>query len=259
MAKYTTELRSICEYYAGYAESQDYDKIDDVISKSRNKIFDFDFPIFDEEYRPTLETKIIKHYYTREIGAETVGRWKLFLNERLNLIMPYYNQRYKSTLLDFNPLYDTDLTTDHSQDNNGNSENNNDRNYNRQDNYTRNLNSNTNDTTHDDNWRYNNDTPQGGINGLESGNYLTSATHDVNSGTGNSSTALTGTDGRTIADTDKVNNKLVYTNTESYLEHIKGKSAGVSFSKLLDEYRKTFINIDAEIITNLEDLFMNIW
>ena len=124
MAKYTTELRSICEAYAGYTEQQGLSEVDNIVSKDLPKLFDFDFPIYDEAYRSVLETKIVKHFYTREICAETVGRWKLFLNERLNLIMPYYNQRYKSTLIEFNPMYDVDLTTDHSKGNEGNSESN---------------------------------------------------------------------------------------------------------------------------------------
>lgn len=231
MAKYTTELRSICEYYAGYAESQDYDKIDDVISKSRNKIFDFNFPIYDEAYRPVLETKIIKHYYTREIGAETVGRWKLFLNERMNLIMPYYNKLYESELLTFNPLNDIDLTTDHNNKNKGES--------------TTNNTSHSSSNSTGESWNYHHDTPQGGINGLDTLNYLTDATKDTDKG--NSSN-----DGNSSGNQN-------FTTTEDYLEHIKGKTASKSYSELLKEYRKTFLNIDMQIVNNLEDLFMNIW
>lgn len=275
MAKYTTELRTICESYAGYDEGQGYGNTNEVISKALPKLFNFDFPIYDESYRTVLETKIVKHFYTREICAETVGRWKLFLDERLNLIMPYYNQRYKSTLLEFNPLYDVDLTTDHNKDNSGNSansgtsENNtkNNRTYGRTDKYERNLANSDTTTENDNDWTYNNDTPQGGIEGLESGNYLTDATHQTNNDTTKSNGTLTGNDSRTIDDTDNTNRtdtgnttgKANYTDTESYLEHVKGKSSGQSFSKMLTEYRQTFINIDNEIMNDLDDLFMQIW
>src|SRR5690625_2126005 len=60
------------------------------------EVFDFDYPIFDESYRPILEQKIIDHYYFREIGLETIGQFKHFLKSRMNTIMPYYNQLYKS-------------------------------------------------------------------------------------------------------------------------------------------------------------------
>lgn len=112
MSKYTTEVRFICEHYSGLKESVEYESVANVIEKSRNKVFDFEFPIYDESYRGVLETKILKHYYTREIGFETVALWKLWLDKRLNEIMPYYNQLYKSATLEFNPFYDVDLTTD---------------------------------------------------------------------------------------------------------------------------------------------------
>ena len=61
MAKYNTEVRSICESYAGLVTSVGYAQIEETIEKSREKIFDFDFPIFDENYRSVIETKILKH------------------------------------------------------------------------------------------------------------------------------------------------------------------------------------------------------
>lgn len=109
MAKYTTAVRTICEVNAGLTEGKGYDSIDEVIKSAIPKIFSFDFPIFDEEYRVPLCVKILKHYYMREICEETVGLWKLRLDTRLNEIMPYYNQLYKSTLLEFDPLIDTKI------------------------------------------------------------------------------------------------------------------------------------------------------
>lgn len=49
------------------------------------------------------------------------------------------------------------------------------------------------------------------------------------------------------------------TNTEDYLETVQGKNGGASYSKLLMEYRETFLNIDMMVIDNLEDLFMQLW
>lgn len=108
MSKFTTEVRFICETYAGYDHSVGYDKINDVVRDSHEKVIG-DYPIFDEDYREVLDTKILKHYYTREICEETVGLWKLRLNTRMNEIMPYYNKMYESELIKFNPMYDIDL------------------------------------------------------------------------------------------------------------------------------------------------------
>lgn len=112
MSKYTTEVRFICEQQSGLEESKGYNNVGEIIEQARPKIFDFPYPIFSNDYKPVLETKILMHYYTREISEETYGLWKLRLRTRLNDIMPYYNQLYKSELLEFNPLWDTDLSTD---------------------------------------------------------------------------------------------------------------------------------------------------
>lgn len=211
MSMYTTELRYICESYAGLTESAGYNNIENVIKKALPKIFDFDFPIFDEDYRTVIETKIIKHYYTREISEETVGLWKLRLNTKMNEIMPYYNQLYKAWSVDFNPLYDTDITTEHTLDNES-----------------------TQATTGKSTDRFS-DTPQGSLQNIENNTYLSNATIvDSNaSGTSNS--------------------------TDEYLEKITGKRGSMSYSKMLDEYRESLINIDSMIIVDLKDLFFKLW
>lgn len=129
MSKFTTEVRFICEQYAGKTEQGDYTDVDSVISSARSSIFG-NYPIFDETYRQALETKILRHYYTREIGAETVALWKLWLNNRMNEIMPYYNKLYMSELLTFNPFYDVDLKTTTSKEGNRTDTTNTEREYN---------------------------------------------------------------------------------------------------------------------------------
>ena len=64
MSNYTTQVRTICESFAGLRKSEGANSVDSIIEASRNKVFNFDFPIFDEEYRGVLEHKILKHYYT---------------------------------------------------------------------------------------------------------------------------------------------------------------------------------------------------
>lgn len=255
MSKYTSEVRFICENYAGLTESVGYSSTNNVIAMARSKVFDFSYPIFDENYRSVLETKILKHFYTREIGAESVGLWKLWLDARLNEIMPYYNQLYKSELIEFNPLYDVDLTRDHLRNNNGTqnetgsfSENGS--------NSEHDVNENTG-SVNDDNWNYYSDTPQGGVNGLASLTYLTNATHNTNANSSQGLNERTGT-GETHRSGDNRNSSSL-NSTEDYLEHVRGKNGGASYSKMLQEYRQTFLNIDMQVINELNDLFMNLW
>lgn len=108
MSKYTTEVRYICEHYAGLTESTGFEDVDEIVEKARKKIFS-NYPIFDENHRAELEKKILKHYYTREIGFETVGLFKLYLNNRMSEIMPYYNKLYESETFEFNPFINTDF------------------------------------------------------------------------------------------------------------------------------------------------------
>ena len=270
MSKYTTEVRYICETAAGYNKSQDRPKVKDIIIASAPKIFDFDFPIFDEAYRLPLEIKILRHYYTREICAETVGLWKLWLEDKLNLIMPYYNKMYESELLEFNPFHDVDLTRDHTKDNEGEGENQQaDQIANaRHDVVDSDSTSATTGTSASNGWELYSDTPQGGLNGLiddddplTQNNYLTNATRNINSvNTTENNTSSVDTTTDTTENTSKnMNATNNYTSTEEYLEHIRGKQGSASYSKLLMEFRETFLNIDLMIIKELEDLFFNLW
>lgn len=279
MSKYTTELRYICETAAGLSESVGYSKIKDVIAKAIPKIFDFDFPIFDENYRNVLETKILKHYYTREIGLETYGLWKLKLDTKLNEIMPFYNQLYKSALLEFNPLYEVDYSKTGNRDSSGTRDNteNNSETYDEStdtneshDESTTNSNDGTltkGTTTTTTN--YFSDTPQGAISNVIDGTYLTNATYNVVANSGSDNTSNSGSvdsEGSSNSKNEKggsrkgsktSNSNL--TDTESYLESVRGKMSSKSYSELLMEYRETFINIDMMLIEELSDLFFGLW
>ena len=121
MSKYTTELRYICETNTSHPiVGNGFNNVAEIINSSHTNIFNFDYPIFDNRYRSVLEKKILLHYYTREISEETVGLWKLRLCDKLNLIMPYYNQLYESALIDFDPLVDVNYTRHKKLDKTGN-------------------------------------------------------------------------------------------------------------------------------------------
>ena len=234
MSKYTTEVRFICETNAGLDESVGFNSIENVIENARPKIFNFDYPIFDSNYKGVLETKILKHYYTNEICEETVGLWKLRLNARLNEIMPYYNKLYESELLEFNPLYTHELYRDIDKEN-----------VRDEDLSEEKSGTNVNSISGTDYTAYS-DTPQGSLTNVINDTYLTNAEKV--------STNKTNTE--TISEARTNNNAI--TDTEDYLEHVYGFNGG-SASKLLLEYRQTFLNIDLMIIKDLDDLFMQLW
>lgn len=79
-------------------QPSNYLSVDKFLEMGRPIVFNFTYPIFDVEYRPQLERKILLHYLFDEIGAETFDRFKIFLMSKMNEIMPYYNQLYTAVI-----------------------------------------------------------------------------------------------------------------------------------------------------------------
>lgn len=279
MSKYTTEVRFICESKSGLEVSGGSGDVDNIIANSWNKIFTSKAPFFDEEYRSVLCQKILKHYYLREICCETVGIWSLWMNTRLEEIMPYYNQLYESAKIEFNPMHDVDLTRKHERNVEGTSKEDGTRTDNTTGKRTltgnrdtdstgsgaRNTSSDSDETKRD----LYSDTPQGSITGLENENYLTNArkiTDNVN-GTGNEETNTTEKTDTDYSETEDTSGKVdgITSNTgsssttEDYLETIAGKQGTESFSSLLNKFRETFLNIDMQVIEEFSDLFFGLW
>ncbi|MFQ9808244.1 MAG: hypothetical protein ACLRYB_00095 [Segatella copri] len=100
------------------------------------------------------------------------------------------------------------------------------------------------------------------INENNTGNTTTEtdATSDTTSDgitTQNETVNTTNTDKENRVATQNTNKNL--NSIDDYIEHVTGKTSGVSYSKLLNEFRETFLNIDMLIINDLSDLFMNLW
>lgn len=308
MSKYTTEVRYICENVLNLEHSEGQLSVNQIVQQAAPLIFDFDFPIFDEAYRPTLCTKILKHFYTREIGEETVGLWKLRLDTKLNEIMPYYNKLYLSGVREFNPLFDVDLTTEHEgkgtndvdrnedmlQTNNSNSTGNSStttdevgRSNLKQDetsttDSSQDQSGDTTSTTEEVNTQ--SDFPQGGLDGVLSDDYLSKATKNnvttsgetsyktenlsttVNNSSGtndyNSTTNVNqeNTQETKANSTVKRGSEEMAKSTQEYVTKMFGTHGGdwkgrIEAITLIAEIE----NIDIKIIRELESLFMNIW
>lgn len=259
MSVFTTQLRYICESLAGLQESTGYENVTQVINGARTKIFSFNYPIYDENYRAVLETKILKHFYTQEIGLETYGLWKLKLDTKMNEIMPYYNQLYESATHKFNPLYDVDISRQHTRKNNGKqildgrvvSDS-------AQDNHVMVDGTSESSVTRADTDKYA-ETPQGGLTDLQNDRYLTNARMTNATDTSKGSSGETTTGNLTVNATTETNNNTTINNTEDYIETVTGKQGTQSYSSMIREYRESLINIDMMIIKELEELFMGIW
>lgn len=258
MSYYTTQLRWICENLAR-ENSIDWSSPTELCQKVAPLIFDFDYPIFDQNYKGVLETKFLRHFFMKEIAYETVGLWKLKLEDVLNMEMPYYNQLYKSELIEFNPLYDyevgkTEDKTGNRKDNTvGEGSNTSVTDGSNSSNTEGSVNINSDATTAFQ------DTPQSGLSDIENLEYLTSANIDKSTTANTNKNTTTGTTKSNVTDTSKSTINTLNDYTEKITEKISGKSAGKSYSQMLNEFRDSMINVDQQLFNKIKSqLFMGI-
>lgn len=277
MSKYTTQVRWIIEQVTSDNKNL---PISQRVNLACPKIFNFDFPMWLEDYRPALEKKILMHYFNKEIGFETVGLWKFYLEERLNLIMPYYNELYKTTVKDYDWLTDTNahetyvgnkkLQENAKFDANGNVKS--DLTGKTQENGNEKISgtgsSITNGTKNQNTKNLESDLPQANYANLDYGTKLTEGeqtetTHEQTETTQESvadRTNITDTLQNTNTDTTQQSINDLQSNTDDiYTRDRVGAFGSRSLTELLMQYRDSLINIDNMVINELQDLFMMIY
>ena len=213
-----------------------------ILSLQKNN-FDFGldtYPIFDEEYRSTLNNNILNYYLESEIGFETAELFKRILNDRMALIMPKYNQMYlaQQDLITNGLLNNVNLTESMDKDVSNTSA------------QTDNGNATQTGSSTANNKNLYQDTPQGSISmqTLDSQNvYATNFTLDNNT---NSSTV-----------TDSSTSRRDFTNTgaEDYVKHLIGNNGRKYNVDVFNDLVSKLKNIDMLIINELQDLFMGVF
>lgn len=213
--------------------------------------FDFqmtNYPIFDENYRETLNNNILNHYYENEIGFETAPLFRFYLNQKLNEIMPYYNELYKAqkNLIDNNLLLNNVNITETLSGNNIKQDTNNST-------TTTSTTSQSTNSGTSNNKNLFQDTPQGQISNTDINNqtWATNLTLDNNTtnNTINDSTSGNGTS----------NNTLNSSESNNYIKTIIGNNGGKFNIDILNDIKNNLMNIDLMIINELYDLFMQIF
>lgn len=222
--QYTISVRWIVESYS--QETPDI-TTDQKITIALPKIFNFDFPIYDESYRTTFEDKLIRHFYFHEINITSIGRWKFMLREKLNLIMPVYNKMYEAVAIKYDPLIDTQMHETYTRNNNLTSDSS--------------TNGNVTQKDTSNNSQVYSDLPQTTLHG---GDYATNSTQ--NEGTANSTQNASQTANATS------NNKETY-------EHDNTGFSSRSQQALLMEYYESLRNVDEMVFNELRELFMLIY
>lgn len=189
-----------------------------------------DYPIFDENYRNTLNKKILDHYLESEIGFETPALFRHYLNSTMNEIMPYYNTLYTKQVALLDKL-ETNVNV--REEYKGTSTSNNT------------ANSTSSSTGQSNSKNLYQDTPQGSLDttDLDNQSYATNVTFDKN----NTSTNIT----------DNSSNSGRGTN--DYIKTIIGNNGGRYSIDLLNDIKNNLLNIDMLIINDLNTLFMQIF
>ena len=111
---YTMQLRSYIEMFSQFEDNL---TIDERIEIGREKLFDFDYPFFDENYRAQFERNFINEFYMREIGFETEELFKMRLRNWLRVNMGYYNKLFESELIKYDPLSNSRVDVSHTKKN----------------------------------------------------------------------------------------------------------------------------------------------
>lgn len=285
MAEYTMALR---EYIERFTQDQEGLSHRERIEAGRTHLFDFDYPIFDPDYKKTFETHFIRHFYFREIGFETEEDFKFHLETELNQQMPYFNKLFESELIDFDPLKNSETDMTHNKKNNttsnssttgsshSESEGSNTTDTNNERNQSGDRNKNDSKTTDDFNRKIEADVPDtrlalttnDGEGVLDYASKIeenssnnkddikTDESHSENeTGTshGESKDSLTSD---TNADSTS---EGTIDNVEDYIQHRSGKIGVQSYSKMLIEYRETFLRLENQIFSEFEELFMLVY
>ena len=244
MAKYTMELRKVCDYFTR-----------DVVEewfKSYN-LTDF---LTDEQIatiniqaiwnKDKLARKIVNHYFMREIGFETPALFKHYALVTMEEIMEEKLPLIYSSAIKYDPLINVDFTETFERNQDGTLQNN--------ASTSSNSKATSNGSSDSSELGIYNKTPQQRITkqNLDSGAYASEVTQSESNSNTNSLTNIT--------DNTTTQNNNVSSNNEEYVKKIKGNS-GVSATaqKMIEQYRQNIIAIDKQIIEELNTLFMGLY
>lgn len=224
MAKYTMTLREIIStfgedevksWFKNY-ELSDYLTADEIAVIEERGIWSKD----------QLADRIVRHFLLREIGTDSIGSFKLYLDDLLRETMETYVPLIYSAAIKFDPLVNVDYLEEYDGTSANSSA------------------SNSTSVNNGSGLTVSSDTPQGQINKDEilRGKYATStnANETENSITDNSNGISNG--------------------NQHYSKRVKGNS-GVSATAqaLIQQYRDYVRALNTEIVYKLEPLFMGVY
>ena len=235
MAKYTMELRELftpCKFNPPLYTKEEIENwfkdynLEDYLTQNQISVIE-ETGLWNKN---KLASKIVNHYYMREIGFETIALFKHYAKITMNEIMEKYLPLIYSSAIQYDPLVNVDYTETFERNKDITSEGT----------------STSTSSSNTSGLNVSSDTPQGQINktNILNGSYAS----ETSASEGNSS----------IKDTSSSEGSG--NEEENYLKHVKGNS-GVSATaqKMIQQYRENIIAIDNEIIKELQILFMGLY
>lgn len=229
MAKYSITLQELCNDYYTREEVENWFKNYEMSNYLTPKQIE-EITKYDVWNKDRLATKIVDHYYMREIGFETPELFKHYAKVYMQEIMESKFQKIYTLFLEYDPLSSVDYVEEYRREIQGNSQT--------QGNSSSNSNSNG--------LGISNDTPQTLITkqDLEEGAYASNVSqteNNINDSTQNSSSGSSNT-------------------VEVYTHSMKGDNGVIVTNEyLIREYRENIIAVDKEIIDELNTLFMGLY
>lgn len=295
MSKYTTQLRWIVEQEQGeipYSSTHRYTE------DTWKKLGLNDYEIWEPAYRETLNAKIIDHFFFREIGFETAAQFAWHVRSLMQEIMPYYNKLYETQAMLTEPLRDWYRHGTRANELSGSGTKNGGEIWDGQDvdtlrktgtettvydgceahNGTDTTVTDTDTTAHGRNVYQ--DTPMSLLDNsttptVEGLDYATNVTYTDDSGTVDTTESTTYGHGidrddtttktfnTTTTDTTdygrEINRDESYDKTEENNSDWEEYGLSSSPSKLLEDWKRAWTNIDLEIIRKLEICFLGLW
>lgn len=228
MAKYTIELRRVCEIY-GREEVEnwfkDYNIANYLTAKQIEQIEKFGVWSKDR-----LAEKIVDHYFMREIGFETPALFKHYAKVTMQEIMERQFPKIYSNFLEYDPLSNVDFTETYTREIAGSTEGI----------------SNSTSQNNASGFNINNNTPQKRITKQE-----------IDEGIYASQTNQSDTSSNIE---DKTNAQSSSNTLEKFTRHEEGDNGVIiTNQRLVKEFREIIVAIDEEIINELSKLFMGIY
>jgi hypothetical protein len=277
MASYTMELRDVLKTLLVFANVDVSNMTTkDLIEQGRKKLFNFEYEIFDPNYKAVWETNFIRNFFLREIGFETEDLFQFQLESWLRVNMPFFNKLFESELLDYDPLINSKMSTSSNKnkdiDSTVNSSTNSDTTKTNKQTMdgTENQTANGTQNNNDFNRHLESETPDSrlaittadGSGVIEYASMIEEDTSKRNNTTTNDvdTTTSTSIDGsntdKTTASGNTTNN---ITDVETYVSTRTGKVGEVTYSKMLMEYRQSLIRIENKMFDEMQKLFMLVY